>query len=108
MQLELGRAVQRAVVAGVAAVLGGLSAPFEDLVVRRRSVLRHDWLWAVGHHPFGPLSNTPSLSLLLQDIMLVKGSSLAQKSPLPCPLGHLFFLSLALCRTADSFAASWQ
>eukprot|EP00897_Mesotaenium_endlicherianum_P008756 jgi/Mesen1/7909/ME000420S07051 len=60
---------QRAVVAGVAAVLGGLAAPYEKLAPRFHEV-RQDWLWAAGHHPFGPFSNTSSLSLLLHDTIL--------------------------------------
>eukprot|EP00271_Cylindrocystis_brebissonii_P007403 TRINITY_DN20905_c0_g1_i1.p1 TRINITY_DN20905_c0_g1~~TRINITY_DN20905_c0_g1_i1.p1 ORF type:complete len:878 (+),score=185.38 TRINITY_DN20905_c0_g1_i1:86-2719(+) len=59
--------VQRSIVAGLATVVGGLTSPFE----RRGSHPggpREDWLWgAGGHHPFGPFSNTSSLSLLLQD-----------------------------------------
>lgn len=60
---------QRSVTAGVAAVLGGLSAPYEGVAARDRRG-RQDWLWAAGHHPFGPFSNSSTLSLLLRDTML--------------------------------------
>lgn len=57
----------RHVVAGVARALGGLAAPHE-----RRSVA-HDqrvenWLWSVGHHPFGPFTNCTTLSAALADV----------------------------------------
>ncbi|GJP77636.1 hypothetical protein CLOP_g7994 [Closterium sp. NIES-67] len=59
--------LQRPLTAGIAAALGGLVAPYEDLKVHRQRCMRRDWVWAVGHHPFGPVSNTSSLSALLQD-----------------------------------------
>jgi len=57
---------QRHVVAGLAAVVGGLVAPYERASpINNRPVL--NWLWASGHHPFGPFSNTSSVSYLLRD-----------------------------------------
>lgn len=62
--------VQRYIVAGVASVLGGLSAPFEKAShVHERPVV--NWLWAAGCHPFGPFSNTSHISELLRDAALV-------------------------------------
>ena len=59
-----------AILAGVAGVLGGLVAPYEKVGIggQRR---QEEWLWGGGHHPFGPLSNTTSLSKLQIDTMLV-------------------------------------
>lgn len=57
---------QRHIMAGLAAVVGGLVAPYERAShIHDRPVL--DWLWASGHHPFGPFSNTSSVSHLLKD-----------------------------------------
>jgi len=57
---------QRHIVAGLAAVVGGLVAPYERAShIHDRPVL--NWLWASGHHPFGPFSNTSSVSHLLLD-----------------------------------------
>ncbi|CAI5467669.1 unnamed protein product [Closterium sp. Yama58-4] len=39
--------------------------------VHRQRSMRRSWVWAVGHHPFGPVSNTSSLSLLLRDSILM-------------------------------------
>jgi hypothetical protein len=61
---------QRHIVAGLAAVVGGLVAPYETAShIHDRPVL--DWLWASGHQPFGPFSNTSSVSQLLLDTALV-------------------------------------
>ncbi|CAK9871609.1 unnamed protein product [Sphagnum jensenii] len=60
---------QRHIVAGLAAVVGGLVAPYETAShIHDRPVL--DWLWASGHQPFGPFSNTSSVSQLLRDTAL--------------------------------------
>uniref|UniRef100_A0A7I4FQ67 DUF7906 domain-containing protein n=1 Tax=Physcomitrium patens TaxID=3218 RepID=A0A7I4FQ67_PHYPA len=57
---------QRHIIAGLAAVVGGLVAPYERAShIHDRPIL--DWLWACGHHPFGPFSNTSSVSHLLRD-----------------------------------------
>lgn len=57
---------QRHIVAGLAAVVGGLVAPYERAShIHDRPVL--SWLWASGHHPFGPFSNTSTVSHLLRD-----------------------------------------
>ncbi|CAI7880847.1 unnamed protein product [Closterium sp. NIES-54] len=63
--------LQRPLTAGIAASLGGLVAPYEDLNVHRQRCMRRSWVWAVGHHPFGPVSNTSSLSALLKDSILM-------------------------------------
>ncbi|CAH9055194.1 unnamed protein product [Cuscuta europaea] len=61
--------VERHIVAGVASVIGGLSAPYEKAShAHERPVV--NWLWATGCHPFGPFSNTSHISELLQDIAL--------------------------------------
>lgn len=56
----------RPCIEGLASALGGLVSP-----TRRFSVLHgreeESFLWAVGHHPFGPLSATSGVSLLLRD-----------------------------------------
>jgi hypothetical protein len=57
---------QRHIVAGLAAVVGGLVAPYERAShIHDRPIL--NWLWASGHHPFGPFSNTSTVSHLLRD-----------------------------------------
>lgn len=62
--------VQRHIVAGLASVVGGLSAPYERVShIHERPVV--NWLLAAGCHPFGPFSNVSRLSLLLQDVTLV-------------------------------------
>ena len=57
----------RHVVAGVARALGGVAAPHE-----RHSVAHghrvENWLWSVGHHPFGPFTNCSTLSAALADV----------------------------------------
>ncbi|XP_057957341.1 uncharacterized protein LOC131150558 [Malania oleifera] len=60
---------QRHILAGLASVVGGLSAPYEKAShVHERPVV--DWLWATGCHPFGPFSNTSRISQMLQDVAL--------------------------------------
>lgn len=57
---------QRHIMAGLAAVVGGLVAPYERAShIHDRPIL--NWLWASGHHPFGPFSNTSTVSHLLRD-----------------------------------------
>lgn len=61
---------QRHIVAGLASVVGGLSAPYEKVShIHERPVV--NWLLAAGCHPFGPFSNTSRISQLLQDVALV-------------------------------------
>ncbi|KAF3779477.1 hypothetical protein EJ110_NYTH41317 [Nymphaea thermarum] len=60
---------QRHILAGLASVVGGLSAPYEKTShVHERPVL--NWLWATGCHPFGPFSNSSEISQMLQDVAL--------------------------------------
>lgn len=60
---------QRHIVAGLASVVGGLSAPYEKVShIHERPVV--NWLLAAGCHPFGPFSNTSRISQLLQDVAL--------------------------------------
>ncbi|KAE8076668.1 hypothetical protein FH972_015302 [Carpinus fangiana] len=60
---------QRHILAGLASVVGGLSAPYEKAShVHERPVV--NWLWAAGCHPFGPFSNTSQISQMLQDVAL--------------------------------------
>lgn len=71
---------QRHIVAGLAAVVGGLVAPFEKAShIHDRPIL--DWLWASGHHPFGPFSNTSSVSHLLRDTAMVSFHAMFILSP---------------------------
>lgn len=61
---------QQHILAGLASVVGGLSAPYEKAShVHERPVV--NWLWATGCHPFGPFSNTSQVSQLLKDVALV-------------------------------------
>ncbi|KAG9153135.1 hypothetical protein Leryth_012386 [Lithospermum erythrorhizon] len=61
--------VQRHILAGLASVVGGLSAPFEKAShIHERPVV--NWLWAAGCHPFGPFSNTSHISQMFQDVAL--------------------------------------
>lgn len=61
--------VQRHILAGLASVVGGLSAPYEKAShVHERPVM--NWLLATGCHPFGPFSNTTQVSQMLQDVAL--------------------------------------
>ncbi|KAK4737561.1 hypothetical protein R3W88_001258 [Solanum pinnatisectum] len=58
---------QQHILAGLASVVGGLSAPYEKAShVHERPVV--NWLWATGCHPFGPFSNTAQVSQLLKDV----------------------------------------
>lgn len=60
---------QRHILAGLASVVGGLSAPYEKAShVHERPVV--NWLLATGCHPFGPFSNTSQVSQMLQDVAL--------------------------------------
>ncbi|KZV40058.1 hypothetical protein F511_24724, partial [Dorcoceras hygrometricum] len=60
---------QRHILAGLASVVGGLSAPYEKAShVHEGPVV--NWLLAAGCHPFGPFSNTSQISQLLQDAAL--------------------------------------
>ncbi|XP_047950932.1 uncharacterized protein LOC125196453 [Salvia hispanica] len=61
--------VQRHILAGLASVVGGLSAPYEKAShIHSRPVV--NWLVTAGCHPFGPFSNTSQLSQLLRDVAL--------------------------------------
>ncbi|KAI7730213.1 hypothetical protein M8C21_031792 [Ambrosia artemisiifolia] len=60
---------QRHILAGLASVVGGLSAPYEKAShIHERPVV--NWLLAAGCHPFGPFSNASKISQLLQDVAL--------------------------------------
>ncbi|XP_038722579.1 uncharacterized protein LOC120014640 [Tripterygium wilfordii] len=60
---------KRHILAGLASVVSGLSAPYEKAShVHERPVV--NWLWATGCHPFGPFSNTSHVSQMLQDVAL--------------------------------------
>ncbi|XP_051127372.1 uncharacterized protein LOC127248866 [Andrographis paniculata] len=60
---------QRHILAGLAFVVGGLSAPYEKAsLVHERPVV--NWLLAAGCHPFGPFSNTSQISQMLRDVAL--------------------------------------
>ena len=60
---------QRHILAGLASVVGGLSAPYEKAShAHERHVV--NWLWAAGCHPFGPFSNTSRVSQMLRDVAL--------------------------------------
>ncbi len=63
------RSPTRHIVAGLATAIGGLMNPYERYSKDSASVL-HDYLWANGHHPFGPWSNTPAVSTLFVDAAL--------------------------------------
>ncbi|KAG6428284.1 hypothetical protein SASPL_112535 [Salvia splendens] len=61
--------VQRHILAGLASVVGGLSAPYEKAShIHSRPVV--NWLVTAGCHPFGPFSNTTQISQLLRDVAL--------------------------------------
>ncbi len=71
---------QRHILAGLASVVGGLSAPYEKAShVHERPVV--NWLWATGCHPFGPFSNTSQISQMLQDVALVRSILLHPNTP---------------------------
>ncbi|XP_024519591.1 uncharacterized protein LOC9646786 [Selaginella moellendorffii] len=60
---------QRHIIAGLAAVVGGLVAPYERAShVHQRPLV--NWLWGSGHHPFGPFSNAAKISSLQSDTAL--------------------------------------
>ncbi|XP_038720256.1 uncharacterized protein LOC120012804 isoform X1 [Tripterygium wilfordii] len=60
---------KRHILAGLASVAGGLSAPYEKAShVHERPVV--NWLLATGCHPFGPFSNTSLVSQMLRDVAL--------------------------------------
>lgn len=60
---------QRHILAGIASVVGGLSAPYVKAShVHERPIV--NWLWAAGCHPFGPFSNTSHVSQMLRDVAL--------------------------------------
>eukprot|EP00873_Tetraselmis_striata_P008332 jgi/Tetstr1/428596/TSEL_018588.t1 len=54
------------IVAGVAAALGGVNMPHLRYSQWHGAACA-DWLWSVGHHPFGPYANTSGISSLLLD-----------------------------------------
>lgn len=75
---------QRHILAGLASVVGGLSAPYEKAShVHERPVV--NWLWAAGCHPFGPFSNTSKISQMLHDVALVWSDSLSLYQFFPFP-----------------------
>ena len=57
----------RHAVAGLAVALSGLASPSERFS-RTRFARVENWLWAVGHHPFGPFTNCATLSDALVDV----------------------------------------
>ncbi|KAL8130179.1 hypothetical protein V2J09_019334 [Rumex salicifolius] len=60
---------QRHILAGLASVVGGLSAPYERAShMHERPIL--NWLWATGCHPFGPFANVSQVSQMLRDVAL--------------------------------------
>ncbi|KAG0494046.1 hypothetical protein HPP92_005040 [Vanilla planifolia] len=60
---------QRHIMAGLASVVGGLSAPYERAShVHGRPIV--NWLWAAGCHPYGPFSNSSKISQMLHDVAL--------------------------------------
>lgn len=70
---------QRHILAGLASVVGGISAPYEKAShVHERPVV--NWLWAAGCHPFGPFSNTSRISQMLRDVALVNALSICQSN----------------------------
>lgn len=83
---------QRHILAGLASVVGGLSAPYEKAShVHERPVV--NWLWAAGCHPFGPFSNTSHISQMLQDVALVSALSVCPSEfylPKGISLNYLF------------------
>lgn len=83
---------QRHILAGLASVVGGLSAPYEKAShVHERPVV--NWLWAAGCHPFGPFSNTSHISQMLLDVALVNALSICQNAfYLPRGISQISFL----------------
>ena len=57
----------RHAVAGVARALGGVASPTERWSPIHGGKVEN-WLWAVGHHPFGPFAACPTMSVILQDV----------------------------------------
>lgn len=64
-----GRAVERHIVAGLAEALGAVTNPFQNYNLDKQAIVE-DYLWAHGHHPFGPFSVTASLSDLMLDTIV--------------------------------------
>ncbi|GMH38389.1 hypothetical protein BSKO_06273 [Bryopsis sp. KO-2023] len=54
--------IERHVVAGLATSLMGIPPPYESYSAYKKDHVVMDWLWATGHTPFGPYSNTSTLS----------------------------------------------
>ena len=52
-----GLDVTRNIAAGMAMAVGGIVPPHLRYSSPHGGVL-NNWLWSVGHHPFGPYSNT--------------------------------------------------
>ena len=52
--------------AGFASSIGGLLAPFESFWPR--GVPARDFLWSVGHHPFGPFAKAAALPAVMVDV----------------------------------------
>mmetsp|Transcript_26422 Transcript_26422/g.43263 ORF Transcript_26422/g.43263 Transcript_26422/m.43263 type:complete len:856 (-) Transcript_26422:916-3483(-) len=63
------RSSTRHVIAGVASSLGGVLAPYERFSPLHNKRVE-DLLWAHGHHPFGPFTNTIGLSEVFVDMAL--------------------------------------
>ena len=55
--------VERHVLAGLTTAMTGMPPPYEVYSASRQT-LGQNWLWAVGHTPFGPYSACRTLSLL--------------------------------------------
>ena len=55
--------VERHVLAGLVTALTGTPPPYELYSLDRGEVVQN-WLWAVGHTPFGPYSSCKALSVL--------------------------------------------
>ncbi|KAG5012609.1 hypothetical protein JHK82_024752 [Glycine max] len=68
---------QRHILAGLASVVGDLSAPYEKACHVHESPIVN-WLWAVGCHSFGPFSNTSHISQMLLDVALMNALSICQ------------------------------
>jgi len=56
----------RHIVAGISMALAGLVTPYERVSLQGK--LSESFLWSAGHHPFGPFSNTSSISHLTAHI----------------------------------------
>jgi len=66
------RTPTRHVVAGLATALGGVGAPFQRFLADKRTTVSN-YLWAHGAVPWGPFSNSSSLSLLFGDLAVRNG-----------------------------------